>query len=236
MSGAGHPYLRDDLAAYALGALSDSEADAIEAHLAGCRECAAYLRRLWPAVDALATSVPQLEPPPALRDRLVTAVREEARRLAAAGAGGAAPGRARSPWRWIVARPAAALAAGALLVAGAAVGYAVHGGGSTARSVIPVRSMPGAGGRVTASFMEVDGQGMLRVRHAPPLRHGHVYEVWTERGGRMRAASTFVPRRDGTAMAAVPHVGDASVLFVTEERRGGSMQPTSPPLMRANLG
>jgi hypothetical protein len=232
-----HGARRDDLAAYALGALGEREAEEMEGHLTGCRTCSEYLRRLWPAVDALAASVPQLESPSGLRDRLVATVRSDAQRIAAAeGADAVAPTR-RSGWRALIARPATALAAAAILVAGAAIGYVVHGEGSAPRSVVPVQPMPGAAaGRVAASLMEVDGEGMLRVRHLPRLSHGHVYEVWAERAGRMRPVSTFVLRRDGSAMAAVPNVDEASEVFVTEEPRGGSPHPTSPALMRASLG
>jgi anti-sigma-K factor RskA len=233
-----HRDRRDDLAAYALGALDPRDAEAIEAHLGECRSCAEYLRRLWPAVDALAASVPQVEPPTELRDRLVATVRSEAQRIAAAERASAAPapGR-RSGWRGLILRPATALAAAAILAAGGAIGYAMHGEGSASRSVVPVPPMAGApAGTVAASLMEVDGEGMLRVRHLPPLRSGRVYEVWAERAGRMRPASTFVLRRDGGAMAAVPRVGDASAVLVTEEPRGGSAHPTTRPLIRANLG
>ena len=45
--------LRDDLAAYALGALDEREAGAIEDHLDGCERCRERLRWLAPAVDLL---------------------------------------------------------------------------------------------------------------------------------------------------------------------------------------
>ena len=54
----------DDLAAYALGALTDREAVEIENHLAGCEACSERLRWLQPAVDLVPASVHQLEPPP----------------------------------------------------------------------------------------------------------------------------------------------------------------------------
>ena len=137
----------------------------------------------------------------------------------------------------VLTRPAAAVAAAAILVGGGAIGYALHGAGSTPRSVVAVHPMPGLPSEnVAASLMEVDGEGMLRIRHLPAPGSGRVYEVWAERNGVMRPASTFVPRRDGTAMAAVPNVREASIVFVTEEPRGGSPHPTSPPLIRAGVG
>ena len=72
-----HAALRDDLAAYALGALDEAQSRTLEAHLGECSACAEYLHGLWPAVDALATSVPQVEPPAELRERLLATVRDE---------------------------------------------------------------------------------------------------------------------------------------------------------------
>ena len=70
--------MRDDLAAYALGALDEREAGAIEDHLDGCERCRERLRWLAPAVDLLPASVEQRTPPPALRENLMATVRAEA--------------------------------------------------------------------------------------------------------------------------------------------------------------
>src|SRR5436190_1559791 len=82
---------RDDLAAYALGALGEAEAGELETHLAGCAECRRYLDELRPGIDLLAASVPQLPPPAALRERLVATVNAEAVRIAEAARPAAPP-------------------------------------------------------------------------------------------------------------------------------------------------
>jgi anti-sigma-K factor RskA len=66
-----HDELKQDSAAYALGALEPRERDAFEAHLAGCEECTADVRELRLAAGTLAHTVPQISPPPALRARIV---------------------------------------------------------------------------------------------------------------------------------------------------------------------
>jgi anti-sigma factor ChrR (cupin superfamily) len=71
-----HP--RDDLAAFALGALDRAEAVEVERHLDACERCRDELHWLAPAVDLLPSSVPQLEPPPRLRRGLMRTVRAEA--------------------------------------------------------------------------------------------------------------------------------------------------------------
>jgi anti-sigma factor RsiW len=75
---AGHDELRDDLAAYALGALEEPEAERLRAHLEGCEECRRRLRWLEPAVDILPRTVEQLEPPARLREALLETVRTDA--------------------------------------------------------------------------------------------------------------------------------------------------------------
>ena len=80
------------------------------------------------------------------------------------------------------------------------------------------------------------GSAILTMSRLPVLRAGHVYEVWVERDGTLEPSSLFVPRRDGTAEAAVPGSLDgADAVLVTREPRGGSQRPTSPPLLRADL-
>jgi anti-sigma-K factor RskA len=68
-----HDALREAAGLYALGALAGAERDAFEAHLATCGECAADVRALGGVVTALPYAVPQVDPPPALRGRVLAA-------------------------------------------------------------------------------------------------------------------------------------------------------------------
>ena len=69
-----HDVLREQAALYALGTLTASERAAFSTHLASCAECAAEVRALAPAAAALAHAVPQVDPPAALRERVLTLV------------------------------------------------------------------------------------------------------------------------------------------------------------------
>ena len=235
---AGHPERRDDIAAYALGALDANEVRELEDHLEGCRTCRAYLAELSSAVDLIPASVPQMEAPPALRERLVETVRAEAKRIeevSQASEPVGATSRWRS-WRGIAARPATAMAAGAVLVAGVAAGWLLHDSGSAEHSLTPLHPTAAAPpGSVSASLDRVDGSATLEVRRMPALPRDDVYEVWSLQGRAMRPQSTFVLRQDGTANAAVPHLAGASAVLVTQEPHGGSKSPTSAPLLRAPL-
>jgi anti-sigma-K factor RskA len=68
-----------DLAAgFVLGALEPTEMTAVRAHLAGCPEPHPEFAELGSVTPALLASVPQVEPPAALRDRIMRAARAEA--------------------------------------------------------------------------------------------------------------------------------------------------------------
>jgi anti-sigma-K factor RskA len=65
-----HSRFREDLAAYALGALDAEEAAALEAHLHTCETCQAELADYRTIGDNLLASLPPRQPPPALREQL----------------------------------------------------------------------------------------------------------------------------------------------------------------------
>ena len=59
---------------YVLGALTAAERVQFESHLTTCDECQTRLKALSPVVGALAQAVPQVEPPPSLRARVLSSV------------------------------------------------------------------------------------------------------------------------------------------------------------------
>jgi anti-sigma-K factor RskA len=69
-----HEIWRERAAIYALDALRGEERREFETHLQTCLECTAELLTLRPAADALAQTVPQLDPRPELRDRVLSSV------------------------------------------------------------------------------------------------------------------------------------------------------------------
>ena len=77
---------RDDAGSYVLRALPDDEHARFEAHLATCAECRREVADLQVAADTLPLAAVQVDPPPELRERIMTIVRSEAELLAAAGA------------------------------------------------------------------------------------------------------------------------------------------------------
>jgi anti-sigma-K factor RskA len=223
-----HERRRDDIAAYLLGALEPGEAAELERHIAGCPECEQELRRLRPAVQVLPETVESVEAPAALRGRLMEQVRSEA-----AGSQ-AAPAAHRAPRRRFGLRPLAGLAAAALVVA-AIGGYAISdsgsGGGPQTTTVVTGQS-PG----VTAEMVREGETGTLRLANLHQLPAGKVLQAWVQRGKRVVSAKAlFVPNSDGTATATIDNMDDVNTVMVTAEPRGGSIQPTSAPIVSVSI-
>lgn len=65
-------------AAYALGALDAEECASFRAHLDSCEECQRAVTEMRETISALPMAVPQVTPPVGLRDRVLSAVAEEA--------------------------------------------------------------------------------------------------------------------------------------------------------------
>jgi len=226
----------DDLAAYALGALDGHERSAFETHLTTCNRCQIELRWLEPAIDALPASVDQLPPPRGLRKRILDAASEDAPDLGRARAQRA---ERRSWWRAGAVRPALAAAATVAAVAvGLAGGYALRGedgGGDLATQTIPVEAATPAI-QANASVVQHGDSWTLDVRDLPELRRGDVYQVWIAHGKTIRPSVLFVPSQGDRAKVALPRtMASASQLMVTREPSGGSQEPTSAPLLAANV-
>jgi len=226
----------DDLAAYALGALDGRERSELEAHLATCNRCQIELRWLEPALDALPASVEQLTPPPGLRKRILEAANEDVPDF---GRVRAQRTERRSWWRAGAVRPALAAAATVAAVAvGLAGGYALRGedaGDDLVTQTVPVEAAAPAI-QANASVIQHGDSWTLDVRDLPELRGGDVYQVWIAHGKTIRPSVLFVPSQGDSAKVALPRtMASASQLMVTREPSGGSQEPTSAPLLAAEL-
>jgi anti-sigma factor RsiW len=235
-----HEETAEALGAYALRALPDDEAARVQAHLRECDRCQEDLAALRLAVDALPSAAPPMDAPRELEARVMSVVRAEAELLQAAGAGADRPPESRRRRRGLgalLARPAfAAAAAGGLAVA-AIVGFVIGGGadtGGSARTIqAHVTSAAGATPRTSAALRVSDHRATLMVRDMPEPPAQKVYEVWVKRGGAapVPAGTTFVVRSGDIPIA--HSVDSADQVLVTAEPNGGSLTPTSPPMIVA---
>ena len=67
--------------AFALDAVTPAERQTAEAHLATCARCTHLFKELRKVVTLLPLSVPQVNPSPALKERILAAIRQENRRI-----------------------------------------------------------------------------------------------------------------------------------------------------------
>ena len=221
-----HGWYEDELAAWALGALDDEEAEEFQRHLATCEKCRTDLNWLRPAIDTLPASVTQIAPPPRLRGRLLGTVRTEARRAKRSRSGGL-------PSWMPIPRPAlAALGAAALVGAGVA-GYALRGGEDETVAVQASTAARGA----SAELVVEGNEGTLEAENLPKLRRDQVFQAWIQEQGESKPtpSTVFVAARDGSATALLDGLEDAEAVMVTREPHGGSTAPTTDPMFQAAL-
>lgn len=69
-----HETLRESAGLYVLGTLTGDARRAFEAHVEVCAECAGEVRALAEVVRTLPWAVPQIDPPPTLRNRVLSAI------------------------------------------------------------------------------------------------------------------------------------------------------------------
>jgi len=231
MSETGHEHHRDELAAYLLGALEPGEAAELERHLAGCEECRTEIEWLRPAVQLLPESVQRVEPPRELRESLMTQVHAEAKTGAESAV--RTPRRQRGLLPGWALRPATGLAALVLVVAAVAV-FAISGGGSDGGNT--TTTFTGHSPGVTAEMVSSGDSGTLHLANLHQLPSDKVLQAWVEREGRVESAKTlFVPNQDGTASATIDDMHGVTTVMVTAEPHGGSVQPTSAPIVSVSI-
>ena len=221
---------------YALHAVPESELADIERQIAAAPVAVAQAFadevravRETMAVVSAATAV---EPPEALRDRLLTEVSTapvvELRRKA-------------KPWRTTILAAAAALLIG---LGGLGVGLALRPAPSpsTAEQVFAapdVRTVSGqipTGGTATVVFSREKNAGVLVMNNVAPPAPGTVYQMWLIGDKGPESAGTMDAKAVAPSTTAVlPDLGSSKALAFTVEPPGGSAQPTSPVFAQLSL-
>ena len=229
-----HPH-RDDLVAFALGALEPAEERAIEAHTPSCARCTRELEALVPAVGVLGESVEQLEPPPELRERVLEEVRADVARSAELEAAPRRP--QRRGWRGLFMRPA--IAVGLAIVIAAVGGYVIAGnggGGPEGQTTVAVKPGPAAP-EISGSLAVSDNSSTLDLNGLKQLTGNEVYQVWIAEGSNPPIpSSSFTPDRAGQAMTAVDgELKPGTNVMLTRESGPGHTTPTPPILLSATV-
>jgi anti-sigma-K factor RskA len=223
---------REDLVAFALGALEPGDQRAVEAHTPSCARCTRELEALVPAVAVLGESVEQLEPPPELRERVLAEVRSDVSQSAAAR-GRPQKRQPRRGWRGLLMRPA--FAVGLAIAIAAVGGYLIAGNGGSGgprERTVPVVAQQGIGGTLAIS----ENTSTLNLHGLGQLKGREVYQVWVAKGQSLRPSSNFVPNPSGSAMTAVDgHLTSGTKVMVTREPHAGRTTPTPPILLSATV-
>jgi anti-sigma-K factor RskA len=218
-----------DAAAYALGALEPEELEAFRRHLEDCPVCREEVASFEQAVEVLPAAAPRYEVPKGLRTRVMNEVR------ATPKAASSTRTRTRAPLLdWL--RPRVLLAGGgfAVVVVAVIVAVVLSSGGSSARVV--QASVAGSSG--SAEVRIAGGQGELIVRDLPQPAAGRIYEVWFERGHNAPTPTNtlFSPTSAGRGNVGLPgSLHGVREVLVTQEPAGGTLVPTSPPVIVAQL-
>ena len=213
------------LAAYAADGLEPGEHVDVASHLAECRNHDAELAELRQTFAGLASAA---APPPSLRASLLEAFNREA---------GAGVPRAPEPAILMPASPRTRLApaawlgyalAAALLVLAAGLGAwgASRGDGGEEIQVITTED---AGGSLRLTYLPQQGLGVIDVE-LPAVAEGQAYQAWRLDDSGKPVSLGILPAGRGR-IALDGDLRGATALALSVEPAGGSVAPTSDPIL-----
>jgi anti-sigma-K factor RskA len=249
-----HEQYAEDLALYALDALSKGERAELEQHLAGCASCRLELEQLRADAALLAMSAAGPRPPQRARQRLLEAVAREPRSIAAVQSS------ARSSWwGWLGWAATAAVIVFSLslwredISLRAMLASARSSDAESTRQLNELRKIAAPilepeAQRVTLVAVKTPPQPQgkafyLRSRNSlvflasnmPALPPNKAYELWLiPTSGNPIPAGVFRPDVHGSASVVNPPLPpgtEAKAFAITVENQAGSEKPTTPILM-----
>jgi len=168
---AGCDEVRDLLPEHLLGTLAPEDDAAVRRHLRGCGGCRGELAMLGEGLATFSRAAHQADPPPELRDRVLTAVAEEQIEQAAQDAPAKRPGRSR---RWLALAAAIVVAAGAIAW-GTAETMRANRASATAGTY--TRFLDALGGR-EVRVAKLNGAGGRQVEGSAILYDSDVGQSW----------------------------------------------------------
>lgn len=258
-----HDAWLESAALYVIDAMTADERRAFESHLRGCELCQAELASLEGVDQALASAVPQIDPPAALRDRVLASVRPPK--------ADARTGTSLAQWLPLAASLALSLGLGGyayslqqrivvledeLTDARAQAADTLARADATQRTLQVTQShldvltapdstrvtlagqAPAAGASGRADWSRARGLA-VSLENLPPLQAGRTYQLWLLTAGMPVSAGLLMPDAAGrsTVVYPVPQGGVMPTGFaLTEEPDGGLPQPTGQPILVGLLG
>lgn len=241
----------DQLEDYLNGSLAVAERLAVEAHAVLCPPCGHMLREMQEAAALVWLAVPQVEPPPRLRERILSAARADllAPAVAASQPAPVPVPASRRRWRLTLGHLAAAVSTLALALALGLGGWMLALQGELARQAAENMQLreqlsrqrdalyvlmsptlverPLAGGEAAPNArgrVYIDPnrrQGMIVVSQLPRLAPDHSYQVWLRGKGGVVSAGLLRMDDRGTGYALL----EATQPFDQFEAIGISLEP-----------
>jgi anti-sigma-K factor RskA len=214
------------LGAYALDALPGELSADVTAHLATCSKHP-EVAELRSVAGALAFAAPEAQPSDALKTRLLEALREESAPADVAPRHIGILGRLKALVRQ---RAVPYALAGGLVIALIALVITNLGGEDRPnRAAIALTGENDAGAVV---YELEDGIIVLDAAGLKPLDAAHTYQLWSIASGQPSSLGLIGTAPDGEALAVVRvNIKDIDSLAVTVEPAGGSIAPTTDPVL-----
>jgi anti-sigma-K factor RskA len=221
--------VRELAAAFVLGALDDAEADAVRAHLASCADPHAEMAELGSVVSVFAESVLVVEPPAALKGRILAAAAAdlEAR-------GGVVAIAVLGGWNLLL-QDALRTTQARLDTVGTYEQNvaAVLEGAAQPGSLTAILTGQGADAPAGLASVLSDGTVRIAMRDLPATSGNQVYEAWVIGGdgkpvplGSFQVGQTGIAYFEGTGLP----TQEGIVLALTLEPGPGATAPSSDPV------
>lgn len=226
--------------AYAIGALPPAEMADARAHLASCNKHA-DVRELQLVTAGLGAAA-EMEPPPALKTRLMDATNADLRSRPPARTTGEGRTGIMSALSGLFRRPAFGYAlSGALAVAVAGlliwnISLQSDGGTSSGGDNRIVAQLTGAAsGEIT--YLKDQQITVVTIDGLEPAPDGMSYQAWVIRDGQPTSLGIMRPDDTGEARALLTdrEFRESDTIAITVEPAGGSQQPTSDPIISGTL-
>ena len=220
------------MAAYALGALDATEAEAFRRHLETCTVCQEELTSFQKVVEELPLTAPQHKAPAAIRRHVMREVNADVR-TARRGAG-AQPRARRTGLAWLVPRSALAQAV-AVLVAVGVVAAVIASRSSGPATQVFTGQVVGTG---RAHMRVSPGRASLVVHNFAQPPAGKIYEIWLVRGKHAPVPTSplfSVPMSGNAVVDVAGNMKGVTAVLVTPEPMGGSPHPTHTPVISVSL-
>jgi hypothetical protein len=228
--------IRDDAAAYVLGAMSELEREAFRVKRMRSAELGVYVDSLERVGDAMLLSVPQVAAPDEIGASIIAEAQRDLDAREILGSPRGVPAKKRGGFGARTFRPLALAAS--LLVVG--LGAFAIGGGfeTTPQSPAPLTASFNAPEAPTMNGeVKSTGEGAaVNVSGMSTDIGGDVYQLWVQHDKTVYAAPVFTVSSDGTGHAYINReLAPGDTVMITREPAGGSKEPTSTPLASAKV-